>query len=100
MHDGSLSAGGCANGLSPVVQGFVLQDPTAGCADYCFNIIVRSPDSNGSGEVDLVDLSNFGQAYPPKPYDTCSDMNCDASINLADLSRFAFHFGPPGHKCN
>jgi hypothetical protein len=100
MHDGSLSAGGCANGLSPVVQGFVLQDPTAGCADYCFNIIVRSPDSNGSGVVDLVDLSNFGQAYPPKPYDTCSDMNCDASINLADLSRFAFHFGPPGHKCN
>jgi hypothetical protein len=100
MHDGSLSAGGCANGLSPVVQGFVLQDPGAACADYCFNILVRSPDINGDGVVNLVDLSIFASAYPPNAYSTCSDMNCDAAINLSDLSRFAFHFGPPGHTCN
>lgn len=100
MHDGSLSAGGYATGLSPVVQGFVLQDPTAACADYCFTIAVRTPDNDGSGEVGLVDLSNFAFHYPPKVYDVKADLNCDSTVNLSDLSRFAFHFGPPGHKCN
>jgi hypothetical protein len=100
MGNGSLSAGGCANGLSPVVQGFVLEDPLAGCAAYCYNILVRSPDINGDGEVQLIDLSIFASHFPPKPYDTCSDMDCNATINIQDLARFAFHFGPPGHKCS
>jgi len=100
MHDGSLSAGGYASGLSPVVQGFVLQDPGNACADYCFDIEVRSPDNDASGTVTLVDLSNFAFAYPPKPYAMRADLNCDGLVNLSDLSRFAFHFGPPGHECN
>lgn len=100
MHDGSLSAGGCANGLSPVVQGYVLEDAGAGCAAYCYQINVRSPDINGDGLVNLVDLSLFASAFPPNPYATCSDMDCSGAINLQDLARFAFHFGPPGHECN
>lgn len=100
MYNGSLSAGGCADGLSPVVQGFVLEDAGAGCAAYCYNILVRSPDINGDGEVQLIDLSIFASAFPPNPYDTCADMDCNATINIQDLARFAFHFSPPGHKCN
>ena len=100
MHDGSYSAGGCADGLTPVVQGFQLADPLVGpCDPYCFNISVRSPDLSGDGLVNLVDLSEFAQAYPPQPYDTCADLDCSGLVNLVDLSSFAFHFGPPGHEC-
>jgi hypothetical protein len=100
MSNGSLSAGGWADGLSPVVQGYVLEDPGAGCTAYCFDVAVRSPDISGDGEVGLVDLSIFASAFPPQPFQTRADMDCSGIINIQDLARFAFHFGPPGHKCN
>jgi hypothetical protein len=99
MSNGTLKAGGCADGLSPVVQGFILEDPNADCNQYCFNIHVRSPDLDGSLVVNLVDLAIFSGCFPPRPYDTCCDLNCDATVNLQDLARFALHFGPPGHSC-
>jgi hypothetical protein len=100
MSNGSLSAGGWANGLSPVVQGYVLEDPLAGCTAYCYDVLVRSPDINGDGVVALIDLSNFSLAFPPNAYNTRADMDCNLIINIQDLARFAFHFGPPGHQCN
>lgn len=100
MSNGTMSAGGCADGLSVVVQGFILEDPANNCDPYCFNILVRSPDIDGSLVVNLVDLSLFAACFPPLPYDKCCDFDCNATVNLQDLARFAFHFGPPGHECN
>jgi hypothetical protein len=104
MSNGTLSAGGCADGLSPVCQGFVLEDPANNCDPYCYTILVRSPDLGGPGGppdllVDLIDLAVFAQCFPPQPYDPCCDFDCNATVNLQDLARFAFHFGPPGHSC-
>jgi len=95
----TMAVGGCATGLSPVVQGYVLETPGA-CTPYCFNIKVRSCDLNGDLLMTLVDLSIFAGYYPPQAYNTCGDFDCNGSVALPDLSRFAFHYGPPGHKCN
>jgi hypothetical protein len=95
----SMAVGGCATGLSPVVQGFVLETPGP-CTPYCFNIKVRSCDLNGDLNMTLVDLSIFAGYYPPQAYNTCGDFDCNGAVALPDLSRFAFHYGPPGHKCN
>jgi hypothetical protein len=96
----SMAVGGCADGLSPVVQGFVLENPAAACAPYCFNVRVRSCDQNGDLVMNLVDLTTFSGRYPPQAYNKCADFDCSGAVNLQDLTRFAFHFGPPGHKCN
>lgn len=102
----TISVGGCANGLSLVVQGYVLQRNVPPCTDYCFNgtgglalIQVRSADLTGNLTIDLGDLAQFGTFFPPNPYNTCGDFDCNGAVNLGDLARFAFHFGPPGHKC-
>jgi hypothetical protein len=96
----TLSVGGCATGLSPVVQGFVLGPPPTPCSPYCFNIKVRSCDLNGDLKMTLPDLSIFASYYPPQAYNTCGDFDCNGTVALPDLSRFAFHYGPPGHQCN
>ncbi|MCK5406841.1 MAG: hypothetical protein KAJ37_05285 [Candidatus Krumholzibacteria bacterium] len=63
----------------------------------------KSPDINGSGMVDLVDLAMFAAGYPspPRPYSYCIDYNCDGLVNLIDFSMFAQHYphaGPvPGY---
>jgi hypothetical protein len=104
MSNGSLSAGGYADGLSPVVQGFVLETGTPpSCVAYCFDVQVRSPDINGDGLINIQDLSAFAENYPPytppKAFNTRSDMDCNGFCNIQDLAKFAFHYGPPGHKC-
>ena len=97
---GGLSGGGCADGMSVIVQGFALLDPAVACSqDKCLPINLRSPDLNGSLIVDLVDLSLFAAAFPPQAFGTCADFDINGIVNLQDLSRFAFHFGPPGHTC-
>ena len=76
-------------------------DPATGCTtDLCKDIAWRSPDIDGSLEVNLVDLSLFAAGFPPQAYNTCADFDINGIVNLQDLSRFAFHFGPPGHICN
>lgn len=98
--NGSMAAGGCADGLALVIQGFTVQDSLTACtSDFCCPIYVRSPDISGDLLVDLVDLSVFGLSFPPNPYDKCCDFNLDALVDLVDLAVFAFHFGPPGHTC-
>ena len=98
MSQTSIAAGGCAQGLAPVVQGYVLEQPGS-CTPYCFDVKVRSCDMNGDLLMSLVDLSIFAGYYPPQPYNTCGDFDCNGAVALSDLSRFAFHYGPPGHKC-
>ena len=103
MSQSVLSAGGCVDGLAVVVAGFVILDSLC-LTVTCLPINVRSPDIDGPGGnpslcVNLVDLAAFSVSYPPQPYDKCCDFDCNGSVLLNDLSRFAFHFGPPGHNC-
>jgi hypothetical protein len=56
----------------------------------------KSPDMDGSGAVNLVDLAMFAAAWPPNPYDFCADFNCDGLISLPDLAIFAVHWGHVG----
>jgi hypothetical protein len=101
MRLGNLTGGGCVDGMALVVQGFVVLDPASNCVSaFCCPIWMRSPDMTGDLVVNLVDLSSFAAGFPPQPFDTCADMNLDGAVALQDLSRFAFHFGPPGHICN
>jgi hypothetical protein len=101
MSLGGLTGGGCADGMALVAQNFVILDSLSNCTTpFCCPIWLRSPDIDGSLEVNLVDLSIFASSFPPQPYDTCCDFDINATVNLQDLSRFAFHFGPPGHICN
>jgi hypothetical protein len=105
MSQVTLRVGGCATGLSPVCQGFVLQNPVSvpPCTNYCFTVKVRSADLNAVPDLklDLIDLSIFSTGYPspPKVLNVCLDFDCNGNVNLQDLSKFSFHFGPPGHKC-
>jgi hypothetical protein len=94
----SMRSGGCANGLSPVVQGYQLQQAPS-CTPYCFDVKVRSADLTGNLTVDISDLSQFATYFPPNAYNQCGDFDCNGAVNISDLARFAFHFGPPGHKC-
>ena len=105
MAQSVLAGGGCLEGLSVVVRGFVLLDTTTCSTPICHDISVRSPDIDGSGGtsdlcVNLVDLAAFSSSYPPQPYDTCCDFDCSGAVLLNDLADFAFHFGPPGHECS
>jgi len=103
----TLAVGGCVQGLSPVVQGVVLQQPgTIPCSTpvYCFNTIkVRSCDLNGDLLLNGSDVGIFANAYPAPGgggvYNTCADFDCSGAINSQDLARFAGHYGPPQHKC-
>lgn len=96
----SLAAGGCADELFPVAQGFALLDPEKGClTTLCLPVNVRSPDMDADGQVGLTDLSLFAASFPPGSYDTCADFDGNGTVDLVDLSGFADHFGPPGHVC-
>lgn len=99
MSLSTLIGGGCADGMAVVVQGFVILDSTTCATPQCLPIWLRSPDVDGSLEVDLVDLSIFAASFPPQPYDRCCDFDIDGTVNLQDLSRFAFHFIAAGHVC-
>jgi len=94
-----FAVGRCANGLSPVVQGYILGTGTAPCPAYCFMVKVRSVDMTGDLQVNIADVAMFGAAFFPNPYSECADFNCDTTINIQDIALFGSHFGPPGHKC-
>jgi hypothetical protein len=94
--EGDIAAGGCADGVAVVVQGFVIQDSPACTVPTCLSILIRSPDMNGDLVVNLADFSAFGLAYPPNAYNKCADFNCDASVNLQDFSTFGLHYQ---HSC-
>lgn len=97
MSLGALATGGCAQGVSPVCQGVLLEDGNH--AALCWDVRVRSADMDGSQTLDLVDPSIFAGYYPPQAYQACADFDCSGAVGLSDLSRFAQHFGPPGHEC-
>ncbi len=57
-------------------------------------VTLRSPDLNGSGNVNLQDFALFGQGgYPqdPAPPNDCRDFNGDGKIRIEDFSVFGTH---------
>lgn len=102
MTNGSISSSGCAYGMALVIQGFTVLDSVGGClTEFCCPIALVSPDLNGDGTVDVVDLSIFAFSFPPNvpTFPNCADFNQSNTVDIVDLSLFAFHFGPPGHQC-
>ena len=55
-------------------------------------LTINSPDLNGDGIVNLMDLSLFANAFFGN-YSPNADFNMDGVINLADLSYIAQHLG-------
>ena len=91
MSASSIMAGGCGDGIVPVVQGWILKDEPPDCNYYCFPVHVRSPDFDATLTVDLIDLALFAQHFPT-PYDDCYDLNMDGILNLVDVAIFASHY--------
>jgi hypothetical protein len=55
-------------------------------------LYINSPDMDGNGVVNLVDVAHFAGCYFG-PYCFAADMNGDGVVNLPDLSIFAGHIG-------
>lgn len=96
---GALAAGGCDPAVSVVVQGAILLDKDAACVPLCLSIYARSPDTDGSGDVGIVDFTLFGAAWEPGGgvYDVCQDYACNGSIDIVDFTIFGSHWL---HLCN
>lgn len=91
------SLGGCGTDSIPIT----LSGLTIGFAP----VAIRSPDfageSGSDGSVNVVDLSSFSTHFQsaecgckpswPLPYDACFDYNMDDSVDVVDLSLWAFH---------
>ncbi len=58
-------------------------------------VTIRSPDLNGSGNVNVSDFALFGQGYPldPAPPDDCRDFNDDQKVNIGDFGFYSTHNG-------
>jgi len=97
---GTMSVGGYAQGISVVVQGFVIQDPANNCEPVCISgITVVSADVDKTGDVSAADNAFLGLHFPPNPYDAAVDYNCDGSVSPSDQAFLALHFGHVGQAC-
>ncbi len=67
----------------------------------CIEIVIKSPDIKGGGEVNLADFSGFGDAWDSRVgdahYDPCCDFNFDGEVQFSDLGYFGSHWR---HGCN
>ncbi len=78
-----LRAGGSSQApLEVLVNGLAIQNPPN------LPISFNSPDVNGDGYVNLIDLGYFSADYFGE-YNFQSDFHCDGQINLADVARYA-----------
>jgi hypothetical protein len=118
MHDGACfcagdtaSASSATNGggetefMIPRVGGHGSVDLVSGIAGTYFlkdtvSVVVKSPDFNGNGTVDILDFDAFGLAYNAEcgdsNYTTFLDFNGDCTIKSLDFTCFGNHFG---HNC-
>jgi hypothetical protein len=67
-------------------------------------------DTDGDGDVDIVDWSpfrdSFGKGYPAAEYNPCADFDRDGDVDIVDWSPFRNYFGKfppadctPGDPC-
>lgn len=95
---GRMAGGGCilTGGMYVACQGKTFLDVATCSVPICLDIVIVSPDINGTCEVNLSDLSFFGQSYNKQlgdaGYDPCCDFNDDAFCNLSDFSFMGEHY--------
>jgi len=100
---GQIAAGGCilTGGVFFVVQGKTLMDLETCAVPICLDVVIVSPDINADGQVNLSDLSFFGQSYNHQlgepEYNPCCDFNDDEDCNLSDFSYVGEHYQ---HECD
>lgn len=88
-YPGPIAAGGWTlAGTQMKVQGLFVP--------VIMPIQVNSPDNNGDGVVNLVDIGNLATWFFNGVYDFPADLNGDGVENLADIGLFAPH---NGHTC-
>lgn len=97
MRDAKVAAGGCAEWVNIVVDGWQLLAPFDCGYPLCFEVYVRSPDFNADLAVDTLDYTTLLNGYPPQPYSDCVDLDDDGEVALRDLAYFALHYG---HSCD
>jgi hypothetical protein len=95
---GRIGGGGCVltGGLYVAVQGNVITEGPL-CNDAtCLDIVVVSPDINGSCLVSIADLSIFCSSYNKSEgmvgYNDCCDFSDDGRCTLSDFAYFAEHY--------
>jgi hypothetical protein len=99
---GRMAAGGCilTGGMYVACQGKTIKDFDPCIDPICIDIVIVSPDLNVDCQVNLSDLSYFGQSYNLQlgdlDYDPCCDYNDDDWCNLSDFSYFGEHYQ---HEC-
>jgi hypothetical protein len=105
---GRMAAGGCilTGGMYVACQGKTFLDVATCTTPICIDIVIVSPDINGDCDVNLSDLSFFGETYnlsigetnpdTGAPYNPCCDYNDDDTCNLSDFSFLGEHYQ---HTC-
>jgi hypothetical protein len=95
---GRFAGGGCilTGGMWVAVQGKPLYEQP-GCIDLlCLDIMITSPDVNGSCQVSLADFSPFVSTYNRctgnLDYNPCCDYTDDDCVSLSDFAFFAEHY--------
>lgn len=90
------SAGGWTTGST--LSAYVLAFPIEPVLET-FHIVARSPDIDGSGAVDLVDVALLAEDFAGNSDPSLwfrSDFDRNGAINLVDIGEFALHLG---HHC-
>lgn len=93
-----IGAGGCilTGGVYVAIQNNPVLEKPECTSMICLPMIVKSPDMNKDGSVDLSDFGVFGNAFGTQTgdanYDPCCDYNDDGYVNLSDLGYFGDHW--------
>jgi hypothetical protein len=95
---GGFLAGGCVpqGGLWMACQGKTILDDPLCVGPECIDVVIVSPDLNADCQVNLSDLSFFGESYNTSlgdpDFNTCCDYNDDGVCNLSDFSFLGQHY--------
>lgn len=95
---GRIAGGGCilTGGMYVSCQGKTFMDVATCTIPICIDIVIVSPDINATCDVNLSDLSFFGESYNKQlgdtGYDPCCDFNDDDWCNLSDFSFMGEHY--------
>lgn len=93
---GQVAARGCvlSGGVCVVAQGNIICNWD--CTPICLDMVIKSPDLNTDGVVDLSDFGVFGDAWGTSvgdsDYNACCDFNDDGAIGLSDFGYFGNHW--------
>ena len=95
---GRIAGGGCilSGGMWVSCQGKTFLSYPTCVVPICIDVRIVSPDINATCEVNLSDLSFFGESYNKSlgnpDFNPCCDFNDDDSCNLSDFSFMGEHY--------